>query len=194
MFFCCKGWLFPKEVVPNLFGWSVNSGRGSPNKENASKTPPPLNGKSHEKLPFFGNLFPRLVYPAGCHSWKNAQTVQTRLCNFQACCAIFLPVDAQVLFFILLWGWHKRSMNKRPVSLRDGRTCVLMVVHTILRQISNSCSCAFHSRELSVCAIFLRFFQLCRFVHTFNFYCISCCRAPLSHWSDLSLMSSQTTS
>ena len=63
------------------------------------KPPPPLNGKSHEKLPFFGNLFPRLVYPAGCHSWKNAQTVQTRLCNFSGLLCYFYASGHASTFF-----------------------------------------------------------------------------------------------
>ena len=96
------------------------------------------------------------------HSWKNAQTAQTLLCYFSALLCYFLPVDTQVLvncFAFCCENWHKRWMNRHPVSLRGGQTCVLMVIHTILRHISNSCFCAVHSRELSVCAILFTFFR-----------------------------------
>ena len=47
------------------------------------------------------------------------------------------------------------------VTMRDGQTCFLMVYHAILRQFSNYRFCAISSRELSECAIFMFFFQLC---------------------------------
>ena len=40
-------------------------------------------------------------------------------------------------------------MDERlPVSLRNGQTCLFMVFHTMLRQISNFCFCAIYSHEL----------------------------------------------
>ena len=71
--------------------------------------------------------------------------------------------------------WPKKSCAKKQnifshdrinicasrACLQGGHTCFLMVFHAILRHISNYCICAISSLELSVCAIFLRFFQLC---------------------------------
>ena len=67
---------------------------------------------------------------------------------FQASCAIFA---------FYCENWHKRWMNRRPLNLRGGQLCFLMVFHADLRQISNYLFCAISSRERSACAIFYVF-------------------------------------
>ena len=50
-------------------------------------------------------------------------------------------------------------MNIRPLSLKGGAACSLMIFHAILRQILKYRFCAISSRELSVCAIFYAFYN-----------------------------------
>ena len=61
------------------------------------------------------------------HSWKNAQTAQTRLCAiFQVCCAIFC--QCKYCFFVFFFeNWHKIWMKRHRISLMGGQTCFLMV-------------------------------------------------------------------
>ena len=77
---------------------------------------------------------------------------------FQACYAIFLASwhTITVLFAFCCENWHKRWMNRHPLSLKQ--TCCSMVFQATLMQIWNYCFCAISSRELSVCAIFFTFF------------------------------------
>ena len=79
------------------------------------------------------------------------------------CCANFLSVYTHLLFFFAFCctNWHIWWMNRHPLSLKGGATCFLMVHHNILSLILKYHFCASSSRELSVCAIFLRVLQLC---------------------------------
>ena len=89
---------------------------------------------------------------------KNAQTAHTRLCYFQAFCAIFATGHASTVFFAFCCqNWPIRWMSRHIVSLRVVQTCFLMVFYAIMRLILNDCFCAIFLRELSVCASFYAF-------------------------------------
>ena len=61
---------------------------------------------------------------------------------FQACCAIVLTMNTQVLFFcILLWNLTYDTDEYTPCKLKEWSN-VLLVFHPILRQIWNYCFCA----------------------------------------------------
>ena len=47
--------------------------------------------------------------------------------------------------------WHIRRMNRHPVSLRGGQTCLLKVFNTILWQISNCCLCTTYFFAWALC-------------------------------------------
>ena len=98
------------------------------------------------------------------HSWKNAQTAQTRLCYFSGFLCYFCHWTCKYCFFAFCCqNWPLRWMSRHSVSWRVGQTCFLMVFYAIMRLILNDCFCAIFLRELSVCASFyaMWFFQLC---------------------------------
>ena len=74
---------------------------------------------------------------------------------FHASCAILLPMDTQVLFFISLSCeiWRMRRMNRYLVKYRGGQTCFLIVFHAFLL-------CYFWVWAFCLC-YFLYVFQLC---------------------------------
>ena len=92
------------------------------------------------------------------HSWKNAQT---RLCYFSALLCYFFPRGhASTVFPFCCKNWHRRWMNRHPGNLRSSQTCILMVFHAFMRQISN----------YWLCAISLSEFLSLLFLHTFSKY------------------------
>ena len=100
------------------------------------------------------------------HSWKTRRQCRHVFAIFQACCAIVLPVNTEVLFFAFCCEiWHKRWMNRHPEKLRGGQTCFLMVFRAVLR-LSNYFFCSIFSREFCL-SYFSCFFQLCK--EHFNF-------------------------
>ena len=65
------------------------------------------------------------IWMGSTHSWKNAQTAQTRLCYFSGLLSyLYASGHAITVFFaICCENWHIRWIIRRPVNLRVGLTC-----------------------------------------------------------------------
>ena len=109
--------------------------------------------------------------------------MQTCLCYFSGLLRYFFSIGhASAFFAFCCENWHKRWMNRHPVSLRGGQTFFFMAFHTILRQILNFGFSAISSHELSVCAIFYVFSNYgFRFILLLNLnFCSS--QPSMVHW------------
>ena len=86
------------------------------------------------------------------------------MCYFQACCAIFLPVYMQVLFFAFCFkNWHIWWMKRHSLILKGGATWFLLIIYGIWGKFWSIASVLF----LRVNFLFVHFF---RFLQLGSYY------------------------